>query len=139
MKNKLAILSLIAFLIIPISITAQQTGRYSNAGIDNDAAVEAFFLELKEAVSKDDQSKVADMINYPLNVNGRGHKEVIRKKSDLLKRYQSVFTPQVKVALSKQEVSDLFVNSQGVMIGNGEIWFNQIFGSNNIRIITINN
>lgn len=138
MKNKLAILILIAIFIIPVSITAQQAGKYSNAGIDNDAAAETFFLDLKEAVSKDDRAKVANMMNFPLRVNG-DHKQLIRKKSDLLKRYESVFTPQVKEALSKQKVSDLFVNCQGVMIGHGEIWFNQIFGSNNIRVITINN
>lgn len=140
-KNKLTIfiLILIAFLIIPVSITAQQAGKYSNAGIDNDASVETFFLVLQESVSKDARDKVADMINYPLRVNSGGHIEVIQKKSTFLKRYESVFTSQVKEALGKQNVSGLFVNSQGVMIGNGEIWFNKIFGSNNIRIIAINN
>lgn len=137
MKNKLVIL--LAFLIIPALSFARQTGKYSAAGIDNDAAVETFFLDMQKAVSKDDRAIVASMINYPVKVYGEGRTTVISKESDLLKKYDSVFTPQVKKVLAKQTISDLFVNGQGVMVGNGEIWFNQLANGNNIRIITINN
>lgn len=137
MKNKTAIF--LAFLIIPASAIAQQTGKYSVAGIENDAAVESFLHDLQEAVSKNERAKVASIIAYPIKVRVGRHREIIRKKSDLLKRYDSVFNQKVKEALGKQKVSDLFVNSQGVMVGDGEIWFNQMAGSKNIRIVAINN
>src|SRR5262245_57901189 len=107
MKNKLAVL--IAFLIVPASTIAHQTAKYSVAGIDNDAAVETFLHNLQEAVSKGDRVKVAAMIAYPIKVRVGGRKEVISKKSDLLKKYDSVFKPKVKEAISRQKVSDLFV------------------------------
>jgi hypothetical protein len=137
MKNKIAIL--LAFLIIPATAIAQQTGKYSAAGIDNDAAVERFLHDLQEAVSKNQRAKVTSMIAYPIKVGVGRHREVIRKKSEMLKKYDSVFNQKVKEALGKQKVSELFVNGQGVMVGDGEIWFNQMAGSENIRITAINN
>ena len=50
--------------------------------------------------------------------------------------YTRVFTPEVKAAVSAAKADDLFARDQGVMIGNGEIWMNEIRGS--IKIIAVN-
>lgn len=137
MKSKIAVL--LAFLLIPALITAGQTGKYSVAGIDDDAAVERFLHDLQEAVSKNERAKVASMIAYPIKVHVGRHRAVVRNKSDLLRKYDLVFNQKVKEALKKQQAYDLFVNWQGVMVGDGEIWFNQMVRGRSIKIIAINN
>ena len=137
MKIRIAIL--LALLLIPASVTAGQTGKYSVAGIDDDAAVGRFLHDLQEAVSKNDRARVASMIAYPIKVRVGRHRAVVRNRSDLLKKYDLVFTQKVKEALKKQQTADLFVNWQGVMIGDGEIWFNQAVGGKLLKITAINN
>jgi hypothetical protein len=101
---------------------------YSVAGIDNAAEFEKFFLQLQAAVAANDRSRVADHILYPLRVNGwtdefKGKGTVqIATKPELLDNYDEIFTSRVKDAITKQKIRDLFVNWQGVMVGNGEAW-----------------
>ena len=120
-------------------VQSQESGRYGIAGIDDDSAVEVFLNHLKEAVANDKRITVASMVRYPITINVSGHKETLRKKSQLLSKYELVFTSKVKEAIRSQEAQKLFVNYQGVVIGNGDIWFNRIPGSQKIAITAINN
>ena len=47
-----------------------------------------------------------------------------------------VFTPEVRAAVAAAKADDQFTLDQGVMIGNGEVWMNEIRGS--MKIITVN-
>lgn len=136
---KILVTIFLALVLTSISGIAQQKGKYSVAGIDNDAAVEKFFNDLQEAVGKNERAKVTSMVAYPIKVRMGRHIIMLRKKSDLLEKYDSVFNRKIKEAVRKQKVTELFVNWRGVMIGNGEIWFNQLDDSKNIRITAINN
>ncbi len=101
---------------------------YTVAGIENAAEFEKTFALLQAAVAANDRSKVADHILYPLRVNGwsdelKGKGTVqFATKPEVLDNYDEIFTPQVKAAITKQKVADLFVNWQGVMVGKGEAW-----------------
>lgn len=101
---------------------------YAVAGIENAAEFEKAFAVLQAAVAADDRSKVADHILYPLRVNGwtdeiKGKGTVqFETKPELLANYDEIFTPRIKAAIIKQKTADLFVNWQGVMVGNGEAW-----------------
>ena len=117
----------------------QQSGKYEAAGISDDAAAEKFFHELQKAVADDDRAKVATMIAVPIVAYTGRRKVRFRSKLEVLKKYDLVFNQKVKQALARQNVSDLFVNSQGIMVGDGEIWFNQISGSDEFKVIAINN
>jgi hypothetical protein len=117
----------------------QPSNKYEVTGIQDAAAAEKFFGDLQAAVAKDDRSKVASMINYPLFVQISGRKVKLQKSADVLKQYDVVFNHRVKEAVAQQKVEELFVNWQGVMIGNGEIWFNQLSNSKKVRITAINN
>ena len=46
----------------------------------------------------------------------------INNAQEMLANYDSVFTENVKKAVAGEKVEDLFVNAQGVMVGNGELW-----------------
>ncbi len=66
--------------------------------------------------------------------NGSKHAE--RKEisvEDFKLNYSRIITPQIKKIIQRQEPKRIFENSQGCMIGNGEVWF-QPDGS----IVTVN-
>lgn len=114
----------------------QGQNKYEVAGIDDAASADKFFLDLKKAVEKDERDKVVMMVSYPINILIKGRRTKLRTKAELLKNYDIAFNKNVKQALAKATASSM-VNSQGVMIGDGEIWFNLIDGK--LKITAINN
>ena len=59
-----------------------------------------------------------------------------RDAAALRANYARVFTPEVRAAVAAAKADDQFTRDQGVMIGNGEVWMNEIRGS--MKIITVN-
>jgi hypothetical protein len=130
----------IAFALIAFLATAEPVladNPYANAGISNPAHVTQFVARLKQVVAADDRAAVAAMVNYPLTVNSSGGRSMTyRNAAALSASYERVFTPEVKAAVAAATADDLFSRDQGVMIGNGEIWMNELRGS--MKIITVN-
>ena len=125
-----AILALIALLAT--SAPALADNPYAAAGITNPAHVTQFLARLKQAVAAADPAAVAAMVNYPITVQSRTYRDAAALRAN----YARVFTPEVKAAVAAAKADDLFARDQGVMIGNGEIWMNEINGS--MKIITVN-
>lgn len=107
----------------------------------------AFFQELKGAVIRDDRKAVAGLIHYPLDVFAGGRRTVVRTPAELRKRYHEVFNENVIRAVTTQEPNALFANWQGVMLGNGQIWFSGVCAGKDraepcadkaIKVITVN-
>lgn len=102
-----------------------------------------FFDSLKTAVAGDDKAAIARMINYPFKARIGGRDVRIADIGHFVASYDEIVTPKVKTALAKQTYEKLFANSQGVMIGAGEIWFSGICSDNackqqTVKIIAIN-
>jgi hypothetical protein len=132
MRNALALIALLA-----TSGPVLADNPYANAGISDPAHVSQFVARLKHAVAADDRAGVVAMVNYPLTVNSLGGRSMAyRNAAALSADYPRVFTPKVKAAVAAAKADDLFARDQGVMIGNGEIWMNEIRGS--MKIITVN-
>ena len=109
-------------------LQAAPANPYAVAGIENAAEFEKVFAALQKVVAVNDRSKVADLVLYPLRVNGwtddvKGKGSVqFETKAELLDNYDEIFTLQVREAIVGQKVAELFVNWQGVMVGKGEVW-----------------
>lgn len=104
---------------------------------------EAFLTRLKDAVAAGDQRSVAAMIAYPLETRIAGLPVTLAAPEDVVRRYDQLFTPPVVAAIERQTFATLFANAEGVMIGDGEIWFSGICGDEacadaTVRIIAIN-
>ncbi|MFS0554280.1 hypothetical protein [Brevibacillus sp. 179-C9.3 HS] len=112
-----------AFLVHASEVNT--SNRYQVAGITNPKAFEAFFVKLQEAVKKNDQTEVAKQMRYPLRVNKDGKSLFIKDEKQFLADYDQIITEKVKEAFLHQKVNDTFVNDQGVMVGNGEMWLGQ--------------
>jgi hypothetical protein len=104
---------------------------WTNAGFSDSIAVKKFLKKIKYWVGNNQKDSVAAIIAYPLR------KPVIKNQESLLKNYESVFNDKVKKALLEQNLSQLFRNAQGVMVGNGDLWINET--PRGLKIIAINN
>jgi len=97
---------------------------------DNDINNEdiQFFLKIQHAVVSKDKQWLAGNAFYPLNVYTHSdlkHSKlkVIHNKNEFIRNYAIIINKKVELAVKNQDPQRLFKNWQGVMIGNGEIWF----------------
>ncbi|OMF37286.1 hypothetical protein BK133_06705 [Paenibacillus sp. FSL H8-0548] len=95
---------------------------YAAAGINNPTAFVKMFEIAKAAIAADEKKAVAELVLFPLQVNGENPVK-ITSKADFIEKYDQIITQSVKDALAAQKVEDLFVRDQGVMVGDGELWF----------------
>ncbi|MGH7154001.1 MAG: hypothetical protein ACREF3_08715, partial [Acetobacteraceae bacterium] len=100
---------------------------YAAAGISNPAHVTQFLARLQHAMAAGDRASVAAMVRYPLTVYPmKGQPMTYRNAASLMANYARIFTPEIKAAVAAARPYNLFARDQGVMIGNGEIWMNEI-------------
>ncbi|HAI46549.1 MAG TPA: hypothetical protein DCM50_07595 [Stenotrophomonas sp.] len=85
------------------------------------AQYEKVFNAFKTAVVGGDRAAVVEEVRFPLNIAG-GRK--ITGPGEFQRNYEKIITPAVVKAMSGQEFSKVFVNQQGVMIGDGQVWLN---------------
>lgn len=84
------------------------------------------FYAFKVALEEGKSDIVVSLVNYPLTVTIDGEEATYGSEQELLDAYDSVFTEAIIEAVSAQDYGTLFVNSEGVMIGNGEVWITGI-------------
>jgi hypothetical protein len=85
------------------------------------AQYEKVFNAFKTAVVAGDRPAVVEEVRFPLNISG-GKK--ITGPGEFQRNYEKIITPAVVKAVSAQEFGKVFVNQQGVMIGDGQAWLN---------------
>ena len=101
-----------------------------NAAIDSSlgdhARYETTIKALQQAVIDGHKQDVAAFVRYPIVVTIGNRKRTITSAAAFVKAYDSIMTPDIVAAVKGQKYEDLFVNYQGVMFGNGEVWINGI-------------
>lgn len=117
----------------------QEENRYAVAGVREAREVGRFLAELQEAVARDERERVASMVSFPMRLNSGRGRTLVRNRRDFLRRYGRIFNAKVRAALARQDEPGLFVNYQGVMVGNGEIWFAPVGRGARLKVITVNN
>lgn len=98
---------------------------------------EAFLADLKAAVQAKQKDRVAAMVQFPLMANSAKGRQRIRTKAQFVAGYDRLMTRGIEFAIAKQAPECLFANAQGVMIGNGEVWFDEQPGGG-MKIRTLN-
>jgi hypothetical protein len=83
------------------------------------------------------------MIAYPLETRIAGLPVTLAAPEDVVRRYDQLFTPLVVAAIERQTFATLFANAEGVMVGDGEVWFSGVCGDEAcadvaVRIIAVN-
>jgi hypothetical protein len=106
-------------------------------------AYQSFLQELQSAVREHARERVADMVNYPLRTRIKGKWVRLQRPAQFLAHYDDVLRPKIQDAIARQTYGDLFANSQGVMIGKGEVWYGGVCkdkscSARSCKIIAIN-
>jgi hypothetical protein len=87
---------------------------------------QAFLAELQKAVAAADKPAVAGLIGYPLKTKVAGKATTLHNAQEFTAHYDALMTAKITGAVKGQAYGKLFANAQGVMIGDGEIWFSGI-------------
>jgi hypothetical protein len=118
----------------------------TNSAIDNafgdHAKYETVIRALQNAVAGHDAAQFAGLVRYPITVSINGRKTPIRNAKIFTADYDAIMTPDIVAAVKNQKYGDLFVNSQGVMFGNEEVWVSGVgkdtaCKDQDVKIITI--
>jgi len=88
-----------------------------------DRAYRTFLTQLQSAVRANDRGAVVRLVGLPLRVNSNGTSQVYRDAASVKRDYERIFTPSVRQAILNQRFERLFGRDQGVMIGDGQVWF----------------
>ena len=117
---------------------AQTAPAFAAAGTDA-AQVTTFLKCLQSSVALDNRIKVATLVHFPLKVWLDGEETVIDNESEFQARYSRIFDADVKRAIAEAKVDTLVASQQGVMFGNGRVWFRPVVERKNaMKIVAMN-
>ena len=68
-------------------------------------------------------NKLAKLISYPIKVNFDSGTEYFNSEKEFITHYSKIVTAEMMARVKRQKFSELFVNSYGMHIGYGDIWF----------------
>ena len=83
------------------------------------------------------------MVSYPLRTR-IGDKWVrLKTPAQFLEHYDALLPAKTRAAIAQATYEGLFANSNGVMIGDGQVWFSAVCpdktcGSRSVKITAIN-
>ena len=101
--------------------------------------VEQFAEEIKNDVLKHDWDALSEKISYPIAINGT----TVNNREDFLKLdIDGKLNQEFVEAVRAETCRKMFCNWQGVMMGDGQIWFDNVYkgtGPWKLSIIGINN
>ena len=140
-------LALAAALLASTPVLAQ-TADDVNQQIDTVLGPHAVYQTAIEAIQKAlTEGEIEGIAGYvpfgePIKVNGAD--VVIADEADLAARFEELFNDKVVNAVTGQNYGTLFVNQDGIMFGNGELWIAGICLDDTcvdvfVNIIAINN
>lgn len=134
--------SLFADLLILVTVLAVSSNYFARERVTSQSnadhiEVRVFLAALQKAIASDDKNKVASMIKYPIVIDIRNRDVLFRTPAALIASYELIFTPHLKKVIAEAQADALFRNWKGVMINQGEIWFEKI-NERGCKIIAIN-
>ncbi len=144
MKIRLAAAALV--LALTGAPAMAQTDADVTGAIETNFGDAAPFIEafdaIQAAVADDDAETFAEWVNYPFAVTVDGEDYSFEGPEGVIEHYQSMMTDEIKAVIVGQQYKDLFVNAEGVMFGDGQLWLNGICQTEtcdifDVRIITV--
>jgi hypothetical protein len=129
-RTQLATFALIAGTLLQPNLRAAQTAQGTLTALDKSidlsvgdhVKVQQLLTTLQQAVAKHDAATVATLVHYPIKVNPGKRPFTVKNEKAFIKDYDGIITHDIQDAIFKQKYENLFVNSQGAMIGDGEVW-----------------
>lgn len=103
--------------------------------------VEAFDA-IQAAVADGDAQTFAEWISYPFRTMVDGEDYRFDGPEAVVEHYDALMTDEIRSAIVDQQFKDLFVNADGVMFGDGQVWLNGVCANSSctsfdVKIITV--
>ncbi|MDQ0320794.1 hypothetical protein QO002_002932 [Pararhizobium capsulatum DSM 1112] len=127
--TRIAFAFVAATVSIPGAACAQSEGEVYSRIEQLHGNAEAFsgpFQNLTDAMRDGDAETVADLAEYPLEIHANGETYDILSAQDFIDNFDTLITEETRNAVADQSYDALFVNSDGVMFANGEVWMGAI-------------
>jgi hypothetical protein len=126
-RAQLASLILLASaLFAPTPGSAQASPADINKSIDmlvgDHVKVQRLLTDLQQSVASHNTAGVAALVHYPIKVNPGKRPFIVKSPKAFVADYDRIITLDISEAILKQKYDALFVNSQGAMLGEGEVW-----------------
>lgn len=88
------------------------------------AAVAALLQKTKAAFASANAEALSKIVHFPLRVNTpKGERISVRDPRELKAQARTIFSPSMRKVVADSQFGKLFVSAQGVMLGDGQIWF----------------
>lgn len=123
-----------------------QSDADTDAAIDNvlgdHTAYRTAFDAIQQAVADEDATAFAAWVSYPIKVMADGEEMLLSDEEQFTEHFDNILTDEIRQAILDQSWASLFVNADGVMYGNGQVWLNGICKDDacaelDVKIITI--
>jgi hypothetical protein len=113
------------------SLTQSNTtaGQWKVSGFHKPDEFKKFFIQYKTWIAADNVDSITAHIKFPLRN--------CKSAADFKKNYSEFFNSKVKNAVTNQDPDKFFVNYDGAMAGDGELWFSEFDGK--YYVVAINN
>ena len=129
-RTQLGTLILLAGALLPSTLQAAQAlptdltalDKSIDLSVGDHIRVHTILTQLQEAVAKHNAAAVAALVHFPIKVNPGKKPFTVKNEKAFIKDYDDIITPDIQAAIFKQKYENLFVNSEGAMIGDGEVW-----------------
>jgi hypothetical protein len=126
-RTQLVSLALIAGALFASNLQAAQTNladlnKSMDLSVGDHVKVQQLLTHLQQSVASHNAAAVAVLVHYPIKVNPGKKPFTVKNEKAFIKDYDGILTHDIQDAILKQKYENLFVNSQGAMIGDGEVW-----------------
>jgi hypothetical protein len=111
------------YLQLDHECSAPGQSRYAVAGATSDEVVEKNAQAFYDAVVAGNRPAAAKCVSYPATYFDGGKRKKITNSSEFLKVYDQIFTSAFVAEIANGVPHHMFVNSQGIMIADGKVWF----------------
>ena len=137
---------LLAFFLLAAAPAFAQDADFDQAVRDTLSGDPAEYRQVigafQQAVRDGDAAAAAALVSYPIAVTVAGDDREIGDADAFAAAFPEIVTPAIAAAVLDQAIGDMFVNAEGVMLGDGEVWVSGVClddacARSEVRVITI--
>jgi hypothetical protein len=130
-------------LAVPaVAQTADEVNGRIEMVLGDHTKFEAAFAAVQAAVADEDADALAALVSYPITIRSGPEELTIDDVEAFAQHYEEIMTEEIATAITEQTYEGLFVNSDGVMFGTGQVWLSGVCADDacsdfDVRIIAI--
>lgn len=118
---------LILLLFFTLGTVAEGASyKHSIAGFESESELKPFYLKVKAAILSKDYEVIASMLSFPTSLYIDGIPTRAKSKEEFIMNGDKIINERILRAVYCSTYETLWSNYSGVMLGQGELWFNKI-------------